>query len=406
MKKILSILLAAALLLGLGTVGAGALTLPEAPKIEVPAAFPALGGAAARALTDEEIEEIGIAFSELLMEAYMTAMIKEMMLEMSVPIMLMEMFDDPSIFLKDGVDLDDLWDAFEAMLVEIDILDPDYAIMNAVLALLGLDDFPNPSDPEFEDVLLAIQAALEDGSLKAAIDGAVDAWYNDMLEALNAFDYAAYLKPEALDFLNSLSAFMELYMELAMAVAFGDIDLTDELEEALKAIFDAMEDDELEALLEEGKWDEAAALISEITAQLRQILEEYGLIDPLPVTYTLTYNANGGTGGPAAQANIAAGAEVTLATTGLPTRDGYTFKGWGADAAATATVTKVTVSADTTVYAVWEKLPEKSKFEQWKDKLADGKFGGIFKGLATWADFLLYIIYFVFFGWLGNIIVK
>jgi len=84
----------------------------------------------------------------------------------------------------------------------------------------------------------------------------------------------------------------------------------------------------------------------------------------IPTTYTLTYNPNNGTGGPAAQTGIAAGTVVTLATTNLPTRAGYTFKGWAAASTGTAVITSVTVNADTTVYAVWEKNEEQVRARQ------------------------------------------
>ena len=73
-------------------------------------------------------------------------------------------------------------------------------------------------------------------------------------------------------------------------------------------------------------------------------------------TYTVTYNANGGTGAPSAQIkthNVA----LTLHTT-KPTRSGYTFLGWGVSSTATMpyyspgdTFLK---NANTTLYAVWE----------------------------------------------------
>ena len=73
-------------------------------------------------------------------------------------------------------------------------------------------------------------------------------------------------------------------------------------------------------------------------------------------TYTITYNANGGTGAPASQTkthNIG----LTLSST-KPTRTGYTFKGWATNASGTG----ITYSAGGTysdnnnivLYAIWE----------------------------------------------------
>lgn len=73
-------------------------------------------------------------------------------------------------------------------------------------------------------------------------------------------------------------------------------------------------------------------------------------------TYTVTYNANGGTGAPASQTKTY-GVTLTLSGT-KPTRTNYTFKGWGTSASAT-TVTyaaggSYTNNAAITLYAVWE----------------------------------------------------
>lgn len=73
-------------------------------------------------------------------------------------------------------------------------------------------------------------------------------------------------------------------------------------------------------------------------------------------TYTITYNANGGSGAPAAQTKIQ-GSNLKLSTT-VPTRTGYTFQGWGT----TSTTTTVSYASgatystdkDITLYAVWK----------------------------------------------------
>lgn len=73
-------------------------------------------------------------------------------------------------------------------------------------------------------------------------------------------------------------------------------------------------------------------------------------------TYTVAYNANGGTGAPASQTKTY-GKTLTLSST-KPTRTNYTFKGWGTSASAT-TVTyaaggSYSANAGITLYAVWE----------------------------------------------------
>lgn len=75
-----------------------------------------------------------------------------------------------------------------------------------------------------------------------------------------------------------------------------------------------------------------------------------------PKTYTVSYNANGGTGAPSSQTkthNVA----LTLRTN-TPTRSGYTFKGWATSSAATSASYSAggsfTINANTTLYAVWQ----------------------------------------------------
>ena len=76
-------------------------------------------------------------------------------------------------------------------------------------------------------------------------------------------------------------------------------------------------------------------------------------------TYTLTYDANGGSGAPGSQTKTY-GQTLTLSTT-KPTRTGYTFQGWATSASATSAAYQpggsFTGNANTTLYAVWEKNP-------------------------------------------------
>jgi len=75
-----------------------------------------------------------------------------------------------------------------------------------------------------------------------------------------------------------------------------------------------------------------------------------------PVTYTVSYNANGGNGAPGSQTKTH-GATLTLSNT-VPSRAGYTFLGW----ATSSTVTSVsyqpgglyTANAGIILYAVWD----------------------------------------------------
>lgn len=74
------------------------------------------------------------------------------------------------------------------------------------------------------------------------------------------------------------------------------------------------------------------------------------------VTYTVSYDANGGFGAPGSQTKTH-GKDLTLSTV-VPTRTNYTFKGWGTSASATSVTYSAggTYSTDEaiTLYAVWE----------------------------------------------------
>lgn len=72
-------------------------------------------------------------------------------------------------------------------------------------------------------------------------------------------------------------------------------------------------------------------------------------------TYRVTYNANGGTGAPAAQTKTH-GTNLTLSTS-KPERTNYTFKGWSKSAAGAVSYQPgetYTFNAALTLYAVWE----------------------------------------------------
>lgn len=75
---------------------------------------------------------------------------------------------------------------------------------------------------------------------------------------------------------------------------------------------------------------------------------------PAISSYTITYNANGGTGTPAVQTKSAS-SDVKL-TTATPTRTGYTFLGWATSATgnvAYAPGATYSTNANVTLYAIW-----------------------------------------------------
>ena len=77
---------------------------------------------------------------------------------------------------------------------------------------------------------------------------------------------------------------------------------------------------------------------------------------PALASYTVSYNANGGSGAPANQTKYY-GQTLTLSTK-IPTRTGYTFKGWSTSSSATSATYSsggsYTANAEATLYAVWK----------------------------------------------------
>ena len=77
-----------------------------------------------------------------------------------------------------------------------------------------------------------------------------------------------------------------------------------------------------------------------------------------PTTYSVIYNANGGSGAPSAQTKTK-DVSLTLSMT-RPTREGYNFLGWATSASATSAQyqpgSTYTANANVTLYAVWEEL--------------------------------------------------
>lgn len=76
---------------------------------------------------------------------------------------------------------------------------------------------------------------------------------------------------------------------------------------------------------------------------------------PALTSYTVKYNANGGSGAPSSQTKYY-GKSLTLSKT-KPTRTGYTFKGWATSSSgsvAYASGASYTANAAVTLYAVWQ----------------------------------------------------
>ena len=76
-----------------------------------------------------------------------------------------------------------------------------------------------------------------------------------------------------------------------------------------------------------------------------------------PITYTISYNANGGTGSPTSQTKKY-GETIQLSST-KPTRSGYVFMGWSTSSTATtpsySPSSSFSTNSNITLYAVWSK---------------------------------------------------
>ncbi|MBR3966737.1 MAG: InlB B-repeat-containing protein, partial [Clostridia bacterium] len=78
---------------------------------------------------------------------------------------------------------------------------------------------------------------------------------------------------------------------------------------------------------------------------------------PAVTTYTVTFDANGGTGTMTA-ATVESGAEYTLPANGFTAPAGKQFKAWSVGGVEKAVGDKITVTGETIIYAVWiEKAP-------------------------------------------------
>lgn len=106
--------------------------------------------------------------------------------------------------------------------------------------------------------------------------------------------------------------------------------------------------------LKNGKWS-TAKTFTDKTEALTYLEGLMSNTSPVSTTYTVTYNANGGTGS-IAPVTVNAGQSVTLSDgTGLTAPEGKTFGGWASTSSATTANinSPFTPTADITVYAVW-----------------------------------------------------
>lgn len=87
------------------------------------------------------------------------------------------------------------------------------------------------------------------------------------------------------------------------------------------------------------------------------IADVYLVVETTEIDYELTFDANGGTSAPAAQTLTGVDSATGTITMDHPVRDNHIFKGWATSATATEAQYQpgdtITISANTTLYAVW-----------------------------------------------------
>lgn len=116
-------------------------------------------------------------------------------------------------------------------------------------------------------------------------------------------------------------------------------------------------------------------------------------------TFTISYDANGGSGTPDAQIKTY-GQSLTI-TSVIPVKEGYTFLGWATDSDGSGTLyspgDSFKINADTTLYAVWEVTTYKiTYFISEENTKTDVKF--------HWYDYIIYteiptLKGYIFQGW-------
>ena len=205
--------------------------------------------------------------------------------------------------------------------------------------------------PKNEEATIAAFLA---GTLKADLEAKVDAYWAEIINRYQPL-IDAYLKPEFLAFIESY----RIYFELGWALEFFGLVNRPKAEEIANGpymeIINASDHKMIDQLAKEGKWTEAKARFDALNPKLRKLLIDEGVI--AADTYTVTYNANGGSGAPAGQTKVEF-VPLTLSTA-VPARTGYIFSGWATSATGAAAYQPggdYAANAAATLYAVWEQV--------------------------------------------------
>lgn len=111
-------------------------------------------------------------------------------------------------------------------------------------------------------------------------------------------------------------------------------------------------------------------------------------------TITLSYNANGGSGAPANQSTTVYNATTQTAFTisgTIPTRSGYNFLGWSTSSTATTATysagNSITLSSNSTLYAVWKFAYQKPRITSFSVKRCNSSGTATSSGQYAKVDF-------------------
>ena len=143
-----------------------------------------------------------------------------------------------------------------------------------------------------------------------------------------------------------------------------------------------------------------AIYANDATGDANTIWNDYLVQVPVSAPYTVTYNANGGSGAPASQMKHH-GIDLTLSNT-VPTRSGQTFARWSTKADGTGTnydrSGTYSDNADVTLYAIWGNsvpyLAYSTYYKRFENKLASSPIpvSSITTSMGTWGQESWYMV--------------
>ena len=104
-------------------------------------------------------------------------------------------------------------------------------------------------------------------------------------------------------------------------------------------------------------WTTSTPIVGDTFSYMGVGSPEYTVTKPATTTYTVSFNANGGTGTMADVTGVTAG-EYTLPANGFTAPAGKQFKGWATSATGEVIATATyNVTGNVTFYAIWENIP-------------------------------------------------